>query len=139
MEIDRIKPSVWPRLESSRVVEDAMRDLFGRANMPSGVEELVLRHHIDAEFGGSRAVEGWAQAMREGGYPKGRAGEAPHESPRLHWARDIVRQPLFLSLTGHPGQVTAIEDARLGPDESGVLVGTNRGSVYLWNLASGGW
>ncbi|BBX38027.1 peptidase C14 caspase catalytic subunit p20 [Mycolicibacterium mageritense DSM 44476 = CIP 104973] len=137
-EIDRIKPSVWPRLESSRVVEDAMRDLFGRANMPSGVEELVLRHHIDAEFGGSRAVEGWAQAMREGGYPKGRAGEAPHESPRLHWARDIVRQPLFLSLTGHPGQVTAIEDARLGPDESGVLVGTNRGSVYLWNLASGG-
>lgn len=137
-EIDRIKPPVWPLLEPSRVVEDAMRDLFGRAKMPSGVEELVLRHHISAEFGGSRAVEGWAQAVRLGSYQNGRGGEAPRESPRLHWARDIVRQPLFLSLTGHRGRVTAIEDARLGPDESGLLVGTSRGSVYLWNLASGG-
>lgn len=137
-EIDRIKPPVWRLLEPSRVVEDAMRTLFGRAKMPSGVEELVLRHHIAAEFGGSRAVEGWAQAVRLGNYQEGQGGKALRESPRLHWARDIVRQPLFLSLTGHRGRVTAIEDARLGPDESGVLVGTSHGSVWLWNLQSGG-
>ncbi len=137
-EIDRIRPPVWQLLEPSRVVEDAMRDLFGRAKMPSGVEELVLRHHINSQFGGAGAVEGWAQAVRLGSYQQRPVGRGPQESARLHWARDIVRQPLFLSLTGHGGRVTVMEPARLGPDESGLLVGTNRGGVYLWNLASGG-
>ncbi|MFV8172469.1 MULTISPECIES: WD40 repeat domain-containing protein [Mycolicibacterium] len=137
-EIDRVKPPVWKLLEPSRVVEDAMRDLFGRTKMPSGVEELVLRHHINAEFGGARAVEGWAQAVRLGGYPQGPLRNVSRGSARLHWARDVVRQPLFLSLTGHRGGVTAIQRALLGPDESGLLVGTSQGSVWLWNLQSGG-
>jgi len=137
-DIDRIRPPVWQLLEPSRVVEDAMRDLFGRAKMPSGVEELVLRHRINSQFGGARAVDGWAQAVRLGSYQQGPAGRGPQEGARLHWARDIDRQPLFLSLTGHRGRVTVMEQAHLGPDESGLLVGTSRGAVNLWNLASGG-
>lgn len=135
--IDRIAPPVWNLLDHQRVVEDAMRDLFGRTRMPSGVEDLVLSHHFAAHLGRAERVEGWSQAVRRGTY---KAPETARQGKAawLRWARDVIRQPVFLSLPGDRGRVTAIREALLGPDESGLLVGTARGDVWLWNLASGG-
>jgi WD40 repeat protein len=135
--IDRIAPPVWNLLDHQRVVEDAMRDLFGRTRMPSGVEDLVLSHHFTAHLGQAEPVEGWSQAVRRGTY---KAPETARQGKAawLRWARDVIQQPVFLSLPGDRGRVTAIREALLGPDESGLLVGTARGDVWLWNLASGG-
>ncbi|MGP5073551.1 hypothetical protein ACTXI0_14230 [Arthrobacter rhombi] len=135
--IDRIVPPVWHLLDHQRVVEDAMRDLFGRARMPSGVEELVLSHHLTAQLGQAEPVEGWPQAVRRGTY-KAPEIERRSKAAWLRWARDVIQQPVFLSLSGDRGRVTAIRETHLSPEESGLLIGTARGDVWLWNLTSGG-
>lgn len=135
--IDRITPPVWNLLDRQRVVEDAMRDLFGWTRMPSGVEDLVLGHHFAAHLGQAKPIEGWSQAVRRGTY-SAPVTAAQGKAAWLRWARNVIRQPVFLSLPGHRGRVTAIREALLGPGESGLLVGMARGDVWLWNLASGG-
>lgn len=140
--IDRLEPTTWQYLNSRRIVEDAMRDLFGRTRIPQEVETLILSHH-HTELGPAAAVDGWPQALRDGSWRPVRAkGAQPSNRANAHarvrWARGLARQPVFISLPGHRGRITALRQTQLGPDEPGVLVGTASGDVLLWNLQSAG-
>lgn len=140
--IDRLGPTAWQHLNSQRIVEDAMRDLFGRTQIPQEVETLILSHHY-TQLGPAAAVDGWPQALREGGLRPIRANGARPSSranadARVRWARGLARQPVFLSLPGHRGRITALHQTELGPDEPGLLVGTASGDIWLWNIQSAG-
>ncbi|MDQ1249906.1 MAG: hypothetical protein QG597_4283, partial [Actinomycetota bacterium] len=140
--IDRLRPTTWPHLNRQRIVEDAMRDLFGRTRMPREVETVILSHH-QAQLGPAAAVDGWPQALREGGRRPvrangGQAGNRADTDARVRWARGLARQPIYLSLPGHRGRITSLHQTQLGPDEPGLLVGTASGDVWLWNLQSAG-
>jgi WD40 repeat protein len=137
-EIDLLGADAWRHLDQRRVVEDAMRDLFGRTTIPSGVEKAILSNH-HTQLGPAAAVEGWTQALRDG-HRRAKRDRDPETtySARVRWARSIARQPVFLSLPGHRGRITAIRQTELGPDEPGLLVGTSRGDVWLWNLQTAG-
>lgn len=140
--IDRLGPTIWQHLNSQRIVEDAMRDLFGRTRIPQEVETLILTHH-HTHLGPAAAVEGWPQALRDGHRRPTRAHNAPpsnraNAAASLRWALGLARQPVFLSLPGHRGRITSLHQTQLGPDEPGLLVGTASGDVWLWDLQSAG-